>query len=109
MGKVILVLLLVGIAAFFILQKAKTPATAEELKVKAVEERFLSVQGKIMGAGGGTGPVDLDATENFVRQMKRIRVEIADLKQTLTEEKALQQADELQYKIEEFCKRNDIN
>ncbi len=109
MGKVILVLLLIGVVAFFVLQKAKTPATEEELKVKAVAERFLAVQGKIMGSGGGTGPVDLDTTEGFINQMKRIRVEIADLRRTLTEDKARQAAEDLRYKIEEFCKKNDID
>jgi hypothetical protein len=108
MGKVLLVILLIAAAAFFIYQQTHKPLSEEELKVKAVEERFLAASSKFMGAAAGGVAVGLDAAEAAAIQVQKTREELTRLTGTLTEDKAILKAEELRAKIDEFIRKNDI-
>ena len=108
MGKVILVILLIAIAAFFIYKQTHHPASDEELAVQAVDERFRAAQAKFMSAAGGGLTAGLDTAEQAVIDVQKVRSELARLQKTLTEEKAVARAEELAAKIDEFCRKNDI-
>ncbi|MGZ4886757.1 MAG: hypothetical protein ACXV5O_03525 [Candidatus Aminicenantales bacterium] len=108
MGKAFLVFLLMAVAAFFIYKQTSKPVSDEELKVKAVEERFLMASAKFMGTAGSGLASGLDVAESAVIQVQKIRNELARLRKSLTEDTALLRADELKGKIDEFCRKNDI-
>jgi hypothetical protein len=108
MGKVILVILLVAVAAFLIYKQTHRPVSDEELKVKALEETFIAATSKFMGATAGGLAVGLDAAEAATLEVQKVRNELAGLMKTLTEEKAIAKADELKAKVDEFCRKNDI-
>jgi len=108
MGKAFLVILLIAIAAFFIYKQTRTPATGEELAVKAVEERFTAASNKFISAAGGGLAIGLEEAESAMVQVQRARNELARLRKTLTEDKAIALADGLKIKVDEFCRKNDI-
>jgi hypothetical protein len=108
MGKAFLIILLIGVAAFFIYRQVKPPLSGEELKVKALEDLFISASGKLMGAGGGPGVEGLDTAEAAAFQIQKVRANLADLRRLLTEDKAIRRAEDLKLKIDEFCRKNDI-
>jgi len=108
MGKRILVILIIAIAAFFIYKQLHRPASDEELAVQAVEEAFHYAQAKFMSAASGGLSVGLDAAEEAVRDIQKVRADLARLRKTLTQEKAIERAEELAGKVDEFCRKNDI-
>jgi 5-bromo-4-chloroindolyl phosphate hydrolysis protein len=108
MGKAILVIILIAIAAFIVYKQTHHPASEEELKVKAVEERFISASNKFMSAAAGGMAAGLDETEAAMIQVQKTRAELIRLSKTLTEPKAILKAEELRAKIDEFCRKNDI-
>ena len=108
MGKAFLVILLIAIAGFFIYKQIRTPATEEELAVKAVEERFTAASNKFISAAGGGLATGLDEAESAMVEVQRARSELGRLRKTLTEDKAVVLADGLKAKIDEFCRKNDI-
>jgi hypothetical protein len=108
MGKAFLVILLIAVAAFFVYKQTHKPLSEEELKVKAVEERFLAASSKFMGAAAGGVAVGLDAAEAAAIQVQKTRDGLARLIGTLTEDKAILKAEELRAKIDEFIRKNDI-
>jgi AmiR/NasT family two-component response regulator len=108
MGKAVLIILLIAIAAFFIYKQTRPPVSDEELAVKAVEERFIAASSKFMGAASGGLAVGLDAAEAAVVEVREVRNELARLRKTLTEDKAIARADALVAKVDEFCRKNDI-
>jgi hypothetical protein len=108
MGKAFLVILLIAVAAFFFYKQTHKPLSEEELKVKAVEERFLSASAKFMGAAAGGVAAGLDVAEAAAIRVQKTRDELARLTGTLTEDKAILKAEELRAKIDEFIRKNDI-
>jgi triacylglycerol esterase/lipase EstA (alpha/beta hydrolase family) len=107
MGKVILVIVLI-VVAFVIYKSYQTPMSAEEMKVKAIEDTYLSAVGKVVGAGGADNAIGIDALENAVAQVRLIRNDLARVRAQLRDGKAIRRAQELSAKIEEFCRKNDI-
>ena len=108
MGKAVLIILLIAIAAFFIYKQTRQPLSDEELAVKAVEERFITASGKFMGTAAGGLAGGLDAAEAAVVEVQKVRNELTQLRKTLTEDKAIAKADALVAKVNEFCRKNDI-
>jgi len=108
MGKKLLVIILMAGAAYLIYRQTHRPATEQELAVKAVEERFLSASNKYIGAAAGGMAGGLDEAESAVVQVQKVRLELARLRKTLTEERAIAKADQLQAKVDEFCRKNEI-
>ncbi len=108
MGKAVLIILLIAVAAFVVYKQTHHPASDQELAVQAIEERFHTAQAKFMGSAGGGLAVGLDSAEQAVVDVQKVRRELGKLRQTLTEEKAIARAEELSVKVEEFCRKNDI-
>jgi hypothetical protein len=108
MGKAFLVILLIAIAAFLIYKQTHQPASDEELKVKAIEETFSAASSRFIGGAASGRPDGLDAVDAAAVEVQKIRNALTRLVPTLTEDKAIRKAEELQAKIEEFCRKNDI-
>jgi len=108
MGKTVLVIIIIAAAGLVFYLQTRTPVSAEVLKVKAIEDAYTATVSRITGAGG-SGVQGLDVTDAAVSQIQKLRADIKQLRAALTEEKALRRADELQAKIAEFCRKNDIN
>jgi len=111
MGKTLVILLLIAGAAYFVYQQiGRTPSEEEQL-VASLRERYAVVVNKFTSAAGRSGMIGMDTTgdtEAAVNQIQKIRTELAELRQKLTEAKAISKAAELSDKIENFCKKNDI-
>jgi hypothetical protein len=111
MAKRFLVLLLIAGAAYFIYQRTRHPPSEEEAKVASIKDRYAVVVNKFLSAAGRSGAIGMDTTldsETAVTQILKVRANLAQLRKTLTEERAIQKADKLAEKIEYFCKKNDI-
>lgn len=111
MGKTIVVLVLIAAAAYFVYQQTSKPASEEVELVEHLSERYAVVVNKFLSAAGRSGAIGMDTTfdsETAVVQIKKIQSELAKLRDTLTEDKAIAKADALAEKIEYFCKKNDI-
>lgn len=111
MAKRFLVLLLIAGAAYFIYQRTSLKPSEEEAKVASVKDRYVVVVNKFLSAVGRSGAIGMDTTldsETAVSQVLKVRSELALLRKSLTEERAIQKADELAEKIEAFCRKNDI-
>lgn len=108
MGKAFLVILLIAVAAFFIYKSTHRPVSDEELTVKAIEENFVAASSRFMGGAAGGTPEGLDAAEAAVVEVQKVRNALSRLLPTLTEDRAVRLAGELQQKITEFCRKNDI-
>jgi hypothetical protein len=110
-GKTIVVLLLIAGAAYFIyLRVGGTPSEEEQL-VAHLSQRYAAVVSRFTSAAGRSGLTGLDTTgdaEKAVLQLQGLRTDLAELRQRLTEEKAIRLANELSEKIEGFCKKNEI-
>ena len=111
MAKALLVLLLIAGAAFFIYRQTNRTPSEEEQMVTDIRERYGVVVNKFLSATGRSGAIGMDTTydsETAVTQVLKLRAELAKLRETLTEERAIGKADALAEKIEYFCKKNDI-
>jgi hypothetical protein len=111
MAKTLLVLVLIAGAAFFIYKQTNRTDSEEMAKVDSIRERYVIVVNKFTSAVGRSGAIGMDTTldaETASVQVLKLRAELARLRQTLTEERAIGKADELAEKIEYFCKKNDI-
>jgi preprotein translocase subunit YajC len=111
MAKTLLVLLLIAGAAFFIYKQTNRTDSEELAMVDSIRERYAVVVNKFLSAAGRSGAIGMDTTydsETAVTQVLKLRAELAKLRETLTEERAIGKADALAEKIEYFCKKNDI-
>jgi AmiR/NasT family two-component response regulator len=108
MGKRFLIFLLIVAAAFLVYKQVHRPLSEQEQKVRAVEDRFEAATSRFMGIAAGGLAGGLDSAEAAVRDVQNVRNELARLMKTLTEDKAIARAEELQAKVEEFCRKNDI-
>lgn len=111
MVKTLIVLVLIVGAAYFIYQQVGRTSSAEEQLVTHLRERFAVILNKFTSAAGRSGALGLDTTsdtDTAVNEVQKLRSELAELRQTLTDEKAIRKAGELSEKIEAFCKKNDI-
>ncbi len=111
MAKALLILLLIAGAAFFISRQTNRTDSAEMALVDSIEERYAVVVHKFVSTAGRAGALGLDTladSDAAAGQVLKIRAELAKLRETLTEEKAIGKAEALAEKIENFCKKNDI-
>jgi hypothetical protein len=108
MGKAILVIILIAAAAFLIYRQTHPPASAEEMQIRAVQDRFTAASSRFMGNAAGGLAVGLDSAEAAVVDVQKARGELDRLMKTLTEDKAIARAEALKAKIDEFCQKNDI-
>ena len=111
MGRKIFALLLVAGAAYFIYQRTNHPPSEEEARVASIKDRYAVVVNKFLSAAGRAGAIGMDTTldsETEVTQILKIRSDLAALRKSLTEERAINKAAELTEKIDNFCRKNDI-
>lgn len=111
MAKGLIVLVLIAGAAFLIYRQTSQRPSEEEALVASIRERYAVVVNKFLSAAGRSGAIGMDTTldsETAATQVLKLRDELAQLRKTLTEEKAVRKADELAEKIENFCRKNDI-
>jgi uncharacterized protein YxjI len=111
MAKALLVLLLIVAAAFFIYRQTSQVPSEEEELVASFRDRYAVVVNRFMSAAGRAGALGLDTladSDSAVTRVLELRDELAQLRKTLTEEKAIGKAAALAEKIEYFCKKNDI-
>ena len=110
MGKMIIALLLIAGAAYFVYQRVGRTPSGEEQLVEHLSERFEAVVSKFTSASSRAGLIGesvYDAGSAASLALK-IREELAELRSKLTEEKAIRKAGVLSEKVETFCKTNDI-
>jgi hypothetical protein len=111
MAKALLVLILIAGAAVFIYKQTNRTDSEEMAMVDSVRDRYAVVVNKFTSAVGRSGSIGMDTTfdsESAAVQVLKLRDELAELRQTLTEERAIGKAEALAEKIEYFCKKNDI-
>jgi preprotein translocase subunit YajC len=111
MAKALLVLLLIAGAAFFIYKQTNRTDSEEEQMVASIRDRYAVVVNKFLSAAGRSGAIGMDTTydsETAVTQVLKLRAELAKVRETLTEERAIGKADALAEKIDNFCRKNDI-
>ncbi|HPW17478.1 MAG TPA: hypothetical protein PLP83_03760 [Candidatus Aminicenantes bacterium] len=111
MRRVLIVLILIGGAGYYIYNRSQVGQSEEVFQVKNIQQRFSLALNKFTGAAGRSGAIGMDTTfdtETAVRQIEDIRKELAELRKRLTEPAAITRAEKLAEKIEYFCKLNDI-
>jgi predicted Zn-dependent peptidase len=111
MVKTLVVVLLIAGAGYFVYQQVSRTPSEEEMLVTHLSERYAVVVNKFTSASGRSGSLGMDTTydsETVVVQIQKLRAELAELQQKLTEERAIRKADQLSEKIEAFCKKNEI-
>jgi cell shape-determining protein MreC len=111
MAKTLIILVLIAGAAYFIYQQVGKAPTAEEQLVTHLRERYNVVINKFVSAAGRSGALGIETlsdTDTAVNDLQKLRSDLAELRQRLTEGKAIRKAEELSEKIENFCKKNDI-
>jgi len=111
MLKTLVVLLLIAGAAYFVYQQVGRTPSEEEMLVTHLRERYAVVLNKFTSASGRSGSLGIDTTydsETVVVEIQNLRAELAELRQKLTEERAIRKASQLSEKIEAFCKKNEI-
>lgn len=108
MGRRLLVFFLVAVGVFLVYKQIHRPLSQEEMKVRAVEDRFAAASSRFMGIAGGGLAAGLDSAEAAVREIQKVRDETTRLMKTLTEDKAIARAQRLKAQVDEFCRKNDI-
>ena len=105
---IILILLIIG---FLVYTQFIAAVTEEQKQVKELQVEFSMAQRDFARAMRWAGEVGMDTTEDLafaIRKAKDIRKKLRDLKADLTEELAIQRAEALKTKIDEFFKANDL-
>lgn len=111
MAKALLVLIVIAAAAYFVYQEVGLAPTEEDLLVEGIKDRYAVVVNKFTSAVGRSGMLGVDTTfdlDTVVEQVKKIRTELTDLRNSLSEARAIRKADALIVKVEHFCKTNNI-
>lgn len=111
MAKKLFAVLLVAGAVYFIYTRTNNPPSEEEAAVASIKDRYAVVVNKFLSAAGRSGAIGMDTTmdsETAATQILKVRADLAKLRGTLTEEKAIRKADELAEKLDNFCRKNDI-
>lgn len=111
MRKVLIVLVLIAGAAYFIHRQSQVASSEEVQLVRDLQARFSDAINQFAGSVGRSGTIGINVsfdTEASVTRIEKIRKELAELRERLTEPAAIKRADKLAEKIEFFCKQNNI-
>jgi len=106
-----LIFLLVVVAAGYLVYTNFFQISAEEKLVRSLEKEFQSAIQNYIAANrqaAEPGLVVISDPEKAENQVKEVRKKLQELKPTLTEEKAVARAQELESKIQNFCQKNEI-
>lgn len=111
MAKALLVLLLIAGAAFFIYRQTNRTDSEEIALVDSIRDRYAVVVNRFLSATGRAGAIGMETTfdsESAANQVLKLRTELAQLRKTLTEKRAIGKAEALAEKMDNFCRKNDI-
>lgn len=109
--RTVIVLILLALAGYFAYNQFVKPLSAEEQMIKDMDKQFNLATRQFIGGARMSGTISMDPGSNVEEALAKIK-EIRDLlnrKQGgLKEEKAIRRAANLQARVTEFCKKNDI-
>jgi hypothetical protein len=107
--KKLVVLILVVAAGYFAYQKFVVGGQSEEMKeVQALSDDFSAIKQQMAQAERSAGATGIDMTSEVDSAMgaaEALLKKVQELKERLSEEKALQEADELELQIRAFLNR----
>lgn len=109
--KYIIWLFILGIVGFFAYTQLFKPLSEEEMEVKKIEAEFNAAVKLFVAASrqmGESGLVAIADPEAAVVKVMAAKEKLTALMTSLEEEKAIQRAEELEAKILEFYRKNDI-
>lgn len=109
--KKLLWILAFAIIGYFLYTQFVTTLSEEAKEVKQLEKRFNTASGNYIRAVRTTGEiatVAVPAAEDAIRDIKKVKTELDDLKKRLKEGDAVERADRLEAKIKEFYRKNDL-
>ncbi len=109
MKKLIFLVILVAIG--YLTYNNFFQTSAEEKLVRSLEKEFQTATQNYITANrqaAEPGLVIISDPEKAENQVKEVRKKLKELIPTLTEEKAIARAQELENKIQTFCQKNDI-
>lgn len=105
---IILILLIIG---FVVYTQFIAAVTEEQKQVKDLDTRFSMASRDFVRALRMTAELGMDTTGELafaIRILKKVKSELIELQRELTEELAIERADRLRTRIDEFFKANDI-
>lgn len=111
MRKVLIVLVLIAGAGYYLYHRTTVVSSEEVQLVQDLQARFSESLNRFTSAVGRSGAIGIATTfdtEETVVEIDKIRKELAELRGRLTEAEAIARADKLTEKIEYFCKQNNI-
>ncbi len=106
-----IIILLVLVAAGYLAYNQFFKLSPEEDLVRQLEKEFQAASQNYINASrqaAEPGLVAIADPEKAENQVKAVRSKLKELMPTLTEEKAIARAQELEGKIKYFCEKNDI-
>lgn len=106
-----LFILIIILGAGYLAYDSFFKTTPEEDAVRALEKEFQAATQNYIAANrqaAEPGLVVISDPEKAENQVKAVRNKLKELLPTLTEEKAIARAQELESKIQTFCEKNDI-
>lgn len=104
-------LIVLGLVGYFVYTQFFAPLSEEAQEVKALGRRFATAQSQYLGAVRQMGSLGMDATadaDDAIGAMKKVKKELLELKDSLTEENAIARAEKLEATITVFFEKNDI-
>lgn len=99
---------LIGFLAYNLFFK---PLSDEEKQVKELEDRFNTALSQFVRAVRTTAEIAMATTsdaEDAVRRVKEVKTDLEQLRKHLKEGAAFKKAQNLEEKIKEFYKKNDV-
>ncbi|MGQ9802185.1 MAG: hypothetical protein ACUVRL_11065 [Candidatus Saccharicenans sp.] len=106
-----LIFLVVLVVAGYLAYTNFFQTSAEEKLVRSLEKEFQTATQNYITANrqaAEPGLVIISDPEKAENQVKEVRKKLKELIPTLTEEKAIARAQELENSIQTFCQKNDI-
>ncbi len=105
-------LIILGVIAYLGYSNFVRTVSSEEAQVRDLEREFRRATDRYISSmrqAGEPGLVILADPETAERMVKEVRPKLIELMKTLTEEKAVARAQELENQILTFYKRNQID
>lgn len=110
MKKVIWLIIIAAAGYLAYTHFTRTPSPEEKL-VRSLENEFRTATDNYIASmrqAAEPGLVAITDPEKAERQVREVRKKLKELLLTLTEEKAIARAQELEAKIQNFCQKNEI-
>lgn len=105
-------LLILAVAGFLVYTYYFKSATEEEQQVRALEKEFNRAVDRYITAMrevAEPGVVVIADPEFAANKVKEVRDKVTELIKTLKEQKSIQRARELETRIRDFCRKNEID